>query len=378
MNKQRRSAITIKDIAILLGMAHTTVSRALNDHPKISLDTKARVREAANKLGYVTNSGARSMRMGSSKLVGLIVPDVQNEFYSAAARAMAEHCSQLGYQMMLGVSEDDPSREEQHVRLLRENRAAGVLIAPCGAPTAQTTDLLRHVATVQFLRYNRQLGSVGVLADDLDGTYRATEHLLELGHRRIAFVGGTLEVSTGLRRIAGYEAALRKWGLEAEHVLQRFGPPRPEFGEAALESLLQGSVGITAIVVGSSRQLLGVLRAVRTRGMSIPTDLSLVGYGDADWFQVSDPSVTAVALPVREMSDHATRLLFELLQESRSNRGRQAEPMFPTSLCIRGSTAEPTRHQHRVALAAKTEKRSRSPVRATRKRADAPTTEPHS
>lgn len=224
------------------------------------------------------------------------------------------------------------------MRLLREHRAAGVLIAPSVAPTALTTEFLRHLPTVQFLRCDRRLGSNWVLADDLDGTYKATQHLLELGHRRIAFVGGTLEVSTGQRRVAGYEAALRRMGLPADQGLQRFGPPRPEFGEAALESLLVESSDLTAIVVGSSRQLLGALRALRKRGMEVPTDLSIVGYGDADWFQVSDPSVTAVALPVREMSERATELLFQLLSVGGSNRARKVEPMFPTRLVVRSST----------------------------------------
>ncbi|MDB6000366.1 MAG: LacI family transcriptional regulator [Rhizobacter sp.] len=339
MNKPQRSAITIKDLANLLGMAHTTVSRALNDHPKISADTKARVREAANKLGYVTNSGARSMRMGSSKLVGLIVPDVQNEFYSSAARAMAELCAQLGYQMVLGVSEDDPAREEQHVRTLRESRCAGVLITPCGASTVLTAELLRQVPTVQFLRFDKQLGSICVQADDIEGTYQATEHLMQLGHRRIGFVGGRREVSTGLRRISGYEAALRKHGLDADPALQRFGPTRPEFGEAALASLLAEPVRPTALVVGSSRQLLGVLRGLRERGMKVPQALSVVGYGDADWFQVSEPPVTAIALPVRDMSERATQLLFELLALGASGRTRTPEPMFGTQLVLRESTA---------------------------------------
>lgn len=338
MKKLQRSAVTLKDIAAVLGVAHTTVSRALNDHPKISAHTKLRVKDAAAKLGYVTNSGARSMRVGSSNLVGVIVPDVQNEFYSAAARSMASHCAESGYQMVLGISEDDPAREEQHVRTLRESRAAGVLISPTGEPTKQTAELLRDVPTVQFLRCNRMLGSVWLLADDMEGSYKATEHLLDLGHRRIAFVSVSPKVSTGLGRLAGYEAALRRWDLEVDPSLQRFGPPRPEFGEAAVESLLQTSSGFTGIVVGSSRQLLGILLVIRRLGLSVPRDLSIVSYGDADWFQVSDPTITAVALPVREMSERATQLLFTLLTQGRSGRSRDPEPVFPTELRAREST----------------------------------------
>jgi LacI family transcriptional regulator len=337
---RQRPAITIKDIANLLGMAHPTVSRALNDHPKISQETKARVKEAASRLGYVPNSGARSMRNGSSKLVGLIVPDVQNEFYAAAAQAMAGHCAELGYQMMLGVSEDDPLREEQHVRTLRESRCAGVLIVPSSKPTARTVSLLKDVATVQFLRHHKALGKVCVLADDAAGTAAATEHLLALGHTRIAFLGGSLEISTGARRVAGYAAALERHGITPDPLLQRVGQPRPDFGEEALDSLLQGPDVPTALVVGSSRLMLGVLLAARRRAVAIPADLAIVGYGDADWFRISEPTISAIALPVRAMTEHAAQALFERVAE---RPAPTKEPMFSTELVVRASSGEATR-----------------------------------
>jgi DNA-binding LacI/PurR family transcriptional regulator len=337
----RQPSVTLKHIAQVLGLAHTSVSRALNDHPKISAETKQRVRQTAERLGYVANSGARTMRIGTSLLVGLIVPDVQNEFYSAAARTMAEQCAHLGYQLVLGVSEDDPLREEQQVRTLRESRAAGVLIVPCVAPTAQTVELLRQLPTVQFLRANRLLGKVQVLADDLEGTYQATQHLIVLGHRRIGFIGPSPQVSTSVRRLAGYQAALRKHGLPDDEALHCFGVAKPDFGEAALRQLVQMNPTLTAVVVSSSRQLLGALRAVRVLRIEVPRDLSLVCFGDADWLQVCQPPVTTVALPVQKMSERATELLFELVEQGRSGAARHAEPAFATKLIVRGTTARP-------------------------------------
>lgn len=333
----QRNPVTIKDIAARLGIAHSTVSRALNDNPLISVETKSRVREAALRLGYITNQGARSMRVGTSRLVGMIVPDVENEFYSAAAKAMAEQCTQRGYQLILSVSEDDPEIEEIHVRSLREGRAAGLLIVPSPAITRTSIKLLQQIPTVQFLRSNPDIGKLAILADDMAGVAAATTHLLELGHRRIGFIGVGTKASTGQRRAAGYESALRRRGLKVDTTLMRMGPPRPSFGAEALQTLLLHAPAITGLVVASSRQLLGAMRTARAEGVRIPAQLSVVGYGDADWFEISSPPLSAVALPVEAMSERATRILFERLG-ARAVAGKR-EPVFATRLVLRASTA---------------------------------------
>lgn len=330
---------TIKDIAAQLGMAHTTVSRALNDHPRISNETKVLVRSTADRLGYVVNVGARTMRSGSSPVVGLLVPDLRNEFYNAAATALAAQCSAAGYQLMLAVSDDDPQREEQQVRALRESRCMGVLITPSVAPTTQSTQWLRELPTVQFLRWHPSLDGPRVLADDKDGVFRATRHLLDLGHRRIAYIGGVPAASTGRQRREGFEAALKRAGLRPEPVLQRLGAPRPAFGADAIDSILAEHPDVTAVVVAGVRQMLGVLRTVAGRGVSVPENLSLISYGDAEWFEVSRPPITAIDLPVQAMVSRATELLFELLSSRRSVRPSTAEAVFTGELRIRASTA---------------------------------------
>lgn len=321
-------------------MAHTTVSRALNDHPRISAETKDRVRLVAKEIGYVANSGARSMRNGTTKVVGLIVPDIQNEFYNAAARAMAEQCTASGYQLILGISEDDPSREEQHLRALRESRVAGVLIAPTSAPTDLSVRLLDGVPTVQLLRFDRRLGSQVVRANDQQALRECTDHLIRLGHRRIGLVGPPVDVSTGRRRFNGFRAAMKAAGVEIDRVLLAFGPARPDFGEAAFERLHALDRPPSALVVASSRLVLGVLRAARRLSVAVPGQLSLVAYGDADWFSVCEPPITASALPINEMSRTANRLLFASLapaQGARAGHGRGC--LVTTEFVVRGSTA---------------------------------------
>lgn len=337
------SHATIKDIAAHLGMAHSTVSRALNDHPHTSEETKLRVRRAAAELGYIANSGARLMRLGRSSLIGLIVPDVENPFYSAAAKVMAESCAAEGFQLLLAVSEDDPEQEQQHVQALREARAAGVAVALTANPRRQTLTLLRQIPVVQFVRRNPAMPSDAVGIDDTEGTRLATSHLLDLGHRHIAFVGGLEELSTGAARVGGYRQALRDAKVKADPALVKFGRPRPEFGREALLELLHGRIRPTAVVLGSSQLTLGALDAISATGISIPSGLSLVGYGDPEWFRLWKPSITTIGLPLKDISATAASLLFRRIREAGAEPAERTglhAPFLP-NLIIRGSTAKP-------------------------------------
>jgi len=336
------SAVTIKHIADALGLAHTTVSRALNDHPQTSFETKRKVKEAAKKLGYVANSGARLMRSGSSSLIGFIVPDVQNEFFNAVARSLAHQCARSGYQLTLGISEDDPAREHQHVRSLMENRAQGVMIAPCGHSSPATRALLAHLPNVQLLRFDPRLGKLGVCADDVGAVCDATRYLVSLGHKRIGFVGAHRDLSTGRSRVEGYRLALDKAGLPFDERLVRTGATLPAFGYEAARDLLSTNDSVSAFMVTSPRQLLGALKALREARVVVPDQVSVIGYGDTEWFELTDPPMTGVSLPAQEMSEHATSLLFSLLgqKEDEPISKRDMLPhLFKPTLVIRGSTA---------------------------------------
>lgn len=336
------SLVTIKHIADALGLAHTTVSRALNDHPQTSFETKLKVRETAKKLGYVANSGARLMRGGSSSLIGFIVPDVQNEFFNTVARSLANQCARSGYQLTLGISEDDPDREHQHVRSLMENRAQGVMIAPCGRSSPATRALLVHLPNVQLLRFDPRVGNMSVCADDVGAVCEATRYLLSLGHRRIGFVGAHRDLSTGRSRIEGYRLALDEAGLPFDERLVRTGSTLPAFGHEAARDLLSTNDELSALIVTSPRQVLGTLKALREARVVVPDQISVIGYGDTEWFELTDPPTTGVSLPAQEMSEHATSLLFSLLgQKDGELRPTHEAPsqLFKPSLIIRGSTA---------------------------------------
>jgi LacI family transcriptional regulator len=281
------------------------------------------------------------MRNGSSKQIGFIVPDVQNEFFNAVARSLAEQCSRLGYQLSLGISEDCPEREHKYVQSLRENRAEGLIIAPCGKSLPATRALLTQIPHVQVLRYDPKLGKVAVTADDIGAVADAVEHLISQGHRNIAYVGTPTTLSTGVARLQGYQMALEKKGIEFDESLTRFGPTLPDFGNQAAHDMLQSNSRISAFMVASSRQLVGVLRALKSARLRIPEDVSVIGYGDTEWFDLATPSISAVALPVKEMSDRATEILFLALADKSGQaetKRRSAESVFKPKLMVREST----------------------------------------
>lgn len=282
------------------------------------------------------------MRSGSSNLIGFIVPDVQNEFFNAVARSLANQCARLGYQLTLGISEDDPAREHQHVRSLMESRAQGVMIAPCGRSSPATRALLARLPNVQLLRFDPRLGKLGVCADDVGAVCEATRYLLSLGHRRIGFIGALRDLSTGRSRIEGYRLALDEAGLPFDERLVRTGPTLPAFGHEAARDLLSTNDDLSAFMVTSPRQLLGTLKALHEACVVVPDRVSVIGYGDTEWFEITDPPMTGVALPAQEMSEHATSLLFSLLgqRDGEARPQHEAPPnLFQPTLIIRGSTA---------------------------------------
>lgn len=341
------SEVTIKDIAVHLGISHSTVSRALNDHPTTSRDTKDRVRKLARDLGYIKNAGPAMIQGTASKLIGFIAPDVRNDFYSTVASVVAESCALEGFQLVLAISEDDPELELRHVLALRQARVAGIVITPSLHFDARAAELLRPVATIQLVRCSDALTTRAVLIDDPVGTRLATAHLLDLGHRRIAFVGGTEGLSTSRERLRGVQEAHQQAGLALDPRWVALGPPRPAFGREAVARLLELDETPTAIVMGSGQLTLGAIALLHEKGIRVPADLSLVGYGDPMWFQSWGPGITTVGLPTDELAAAAVSSLFRRMhiRESQADRGFLPEltgaARFPPQLMIRGSTAPP-------------------------------------
>jgi LacI family transcriptional regulator len=340
--------VTILDIAKYLDISHTTVSRAIAGHEHISEETKRRVKQAVKRMGYVPNASARAIRGQPSSVVGLIIPDVQNDFYATVAKIVADNLAAHSMQLMLSVTEDDPDRELRELRALLEARPAGVIIVPTATPQAQTIDMLRELKSVTLVRTHAKIATNAVLIDDRAGTYAAARHLIEYGHRRIAYIGGSTELSTGRERLSGFQAALAEAKITASRIA--LGPPRPDFARTSISMTMAMAPAIrpTALVLGSAELTLGALQGLRAANIEWPRDISVVGYHDPAWFELVGSGITTVRLPVEDVAQTASRVLLSEFDENRV-RGRRTQAntiiQLNPSLMLRGSTSVITEGQ---------------------------------
>ena len=335
---------TTKDIAARLSLSVSTVGRALADDQRISAETKFRVQQAAEELGYVGNRAARLMRGERSTVVGFVVPDVGNSFYSTVAHALAETMNAHKRQVMLCETGDDRQAELRHIRDLAAAQVAGVVIVPTAKPLAAVARLLQTMPHVQLVRRVPSLGPHWFGIDDRTVIHDAAAHLLELGHERVGYIGGTRDIPTASARLAGFQEAIAGAGLSADPDLVRLGPPSSaSHGAAAVRALRAAANPPTAVVSGSLQITRGVLGALHQDGAQVPRQLSVVGFGDEPGFSWWGPGLTTVALPVHALATACGVWLLHRLETQVGNDAAD-EPfssVSPGALVLRGSTAAP-------------------------------------
>jgi LacI family transcriptional regulator len=333
--------VTIKDIAENLGVAASTVGRALSQDSRISAATRARVAQAAQDLGYVAHSAARQMRSQRSLLVGLVIPDVLNAFYSTAAQAISRSFDEAGYQTVLSISEDKPEVELRQVRSLAEARVDAIVWVPTVKPLAQTVTYMQAITHVQLIRRCSRLRSDWFGIDDVATTCQATEHLLELGHQRIAYVGGPRSLSTGESRLKGFVLAHEAHARSVDESLIFCDAPDARSGPQVLDRLL--SLAPTAIVVATSRGTESVIEGLSARGVKVPEQISVVGFNDSPAVSWWGPGLTTMRLPVREVSMASVDFLVRKMAQGRPDPAAVVGQMtqYPPALVARGSTAAP-------------------------------------
>lgn len=337
---------TLKDVARAVGVAPSTVGRALADHPHVHEETKARVRAAAAELGYVGHLPARVMRGGRSALIGLMIPDVRNDFYSTAAQAISEACAREGYQVVLCLTGDSADRERDQLRGLVAARCAGVIVVASARMHRETATLLGRLPHVQLIRRSRGLAAPWYGIDDAAATRLAVEHLVGLGHRDIGYVGGDLELSTGAERFRGFREALAAARLAPPARWCAHGPGDDRFGAEATRRMLCTARRPTALVLAGSRLTTGALAAVRDLAIDVPDGLSIVGFNDSGALGWWGSGVTSVGLPVGDIALACASGLLAALRD-RSSTAEIASASTPVAaafapyLVERGSTGPP-------------------------------------
>jgi len=337
MGKHNR-VVGMKDVARLAGVSLGTVSNVLNRPDVVSDERRQQVERAIDQLGYVPNDAARQLRAGVSRTVGLVVVDTQNPFYGSIALAAEEASEERGLGLFVANSHLRHSKEEFYLSQFEQQRARGVLITPATANLSPHREIMRrgtHVVLVDSVE--REDDFCTVAADDFHGGYLAVRHLVELGRRRIAIIGGPEHLRQVGRRHAGaMQAAAEVRGV----VLEYIEPSEMSVlaGRAAAERILDGREEVPdAIFAMNDLLAIGVLQAlVMNHRLNVPGDMALVGYDDIDFCTSAIVPITSVRQPSEEMGRRAVELLEDEILEGRDHEHRSV--VLKPELVVREST----------------------------------------
>ncbi len=315
MARKRKRNITIRDVADKVGVHHSTVSRALSPakREKISAAVVEKVEAAAKELGYYPNIVASSLKQNRSFAVGVLIPDLMNPMFPPIIRGIQDTAEALGYTVITANTDDEKEKEQAALRMMLGRSIDGMIIA-----TAQRTDPIVDECNkheVPFVLVNRTVDHQGVNAvvvDDELGIRSVLDHLLGLGHKRIAHIAGPQHSSTGFHRARVMSEYLTSKSLPADIVgsASRF---TIEEGRRAFAELIAADAGFSAVVAANDLLALGCLEAMQERGIRVPEDMSITGYDDFQFLDRMNPALTTVMVPKYDMGAAAASILLEMM-----------------------------------------------------------------
>jgi LacI family transcriptional regulator len=312
---------TLADIARALGVSKMTVSRAINNHPEISPETRSRVLEAAQRMNYRPNQYARALTTNRSFLLGVVVPDLMHSYFAEICRGIESVAKPLGYQNLICSTDEDAPNEQVEIGALLP-RTDGLILASSAAPgdTKFYRRIIREGAKLVLMdRQLEGLRSPTVTTDDVKVGMLATEHLINLGHQRIGHLKGTV-ASTAARRLEGYKKALAKHRLTLnESLVRECGFTEKDGYESMSAWLREGSVP-SAIFAANDPAAIGAMSAVTEAGLRIPEDVAIVGGGNIHYGDMLKVPLTTVAWSTLEMGQAAARLLIELVEGKKGRK----------------------------------------------------------
>ncbi|MCS7260876.1 MAG: LacI family transcriptional regulator [Anaerolineae bacterium] len=332
---------TIKDVARAAGVSIATVSHIINGTRPVSDELRARVIRAMEELDYRPNALARSLRIGQTKTIGLIVPDNSNLFFAEIARAIEDTGYRHGYAVILCNSDGRGDKQQRYIQALVDKQVDGIIFISSGETTAGLQYALDN--DIRFVMVDREVPDIvadAVLVDNELAGYQATRYLLELGHRYIACVGVPPYLTPIAQRVTGYYKAIEEAGLELPAGFCVYGDTQIESGERAINQLLRLVPRPSAVFVCNDMMAIGVMRGARRMGVSIPEELSVVGFDDIALARAMCPALTTMAQPISEMGRLATELLIKRIKGELSSSERQ-RIVLTARLVVRESTCPP-------------------------------------
>lgn len=313
-----RYKTTIRDIAKELNITASTVSRALNKHPGISEATRKAVEATAKKLEYRPNHIAAALRSGKSYIIGVLVPSADKSIFPSVIRGIEDEVNKDGYSVIVGQTYENPDREAKVIDTLLKTRVDGIVVS-----LAKGTNAYQHLRRIKaegvpLVLFDNTVSDLGVSiikTDDFLGAFTATEHLIERGRKRIVHLIGPRTSEIYRERLRGYTLAMNKYGLPLDPDLMIDCPSDVQAGQSVVKGLLDKGIAFDAIFSSSDYAALGALQLLKIRGIEVPDQVAIVGFGNAPFTSYLDPSITTVDQNGLQMGQCAARVFLEQINK---------------------------------------------------------------
>lgn len=331
---------TLEEVARLAGVSRSTVSRVVNNQPNVHAETRERVWQAIQQSGYRPHAVARSLVTNRTHIIGMVIPEAvttlfADPFFPLLLRGATESCNARHYQLMLSLFSDPAKQEEMYQRVLHNSYLDGVVVASTSLQDPLVSMLLRD--RVPFVSVGRHTDSRVhyIDVDNIGGARMAVEHLIRLGHQRIATITGRMDMTSGQDRLAGYRQALQAHHIPVEEELIIEGDFTEGSGAAGIQRLLPTHP--TAVFTASDMTAIGALKALRQAGLHVPQDIALVSFDDIPIASAIEPALTTVRQPIERLGSMAVDLLLGILESPSQEETPAQRIILPTELVVRAS-----------------------------------------
>jgi LacI family transcriptional regulator len=336
----RKKKPSINDLAARLKISKTTVSFIMNGKAKekrISAELVKKVEEAARKLGYQANPYAKSLRTGRTNLIGLMVEDISNPFFSNIAKSIEEKIYANGYKVVYCSTENDKVRGREFLKMFSALRVDGCIIAPTMGMETDIREMVdRGMNIVLFDRTFRNKSTDAIMVDNKQGLHNAVTHLVQQGFRNIAFITLAFDKPEREERVKGYQSAMAEHGLVSHlHTL----PFKVRYHDytSDIRGILEKTAGLDAVIFGTNYLGISGLEAIKSLKLTIPRDLAVVSFDDHDLFRIHEPGITVVAQPIEEIAQASIETLLKKLQSS--GKTKSSTIILKTTLVVRESSS---------------------------------------
>ena len=340
---QERIRCTMRDVARLAGVSISTVSAVINETVQVSADREKRVRTAMQALDYHPDQVARSLKVGKTNVIGVIVPDITNTFYPEVIRGAEAAAAVAGYGVLLCDSNENAAEEQKHLAMLSARRVDGVLLACCANSSAYDTLIRRRFPIVFVDRIPDSAVEGTVCTDNLEAGYMATRHLIALGHERIGLLAGHRGLSPHRDRLEGFRKAMQESHLLVRDEYLVCGGIEIKTGYESGKAMMTLPNPPTAILASNNMLTLGLIKAIRELEIPCPLQVSVIGFDDYVWNECFSPSVTTVAQPGYEAGRRSFEMLLQVIKQRQDEKPQDRNVRLRAELRVRDSTGPPER-----------------------------------